>query len=93
MNWQMCDWCDAPARGDAWHNDGRLHPSCGQVSHGFGWVPKAPHSVSPDQRIKASDAAFQAYLDGESITLAARDLTNAITDAVLQSLGLIGAGA
>ncbi len=34
-----CSWCDQPARGDAWHNDGKLHPSCGQVDHGGGWVP------------------------------------------------------
>ncbi|RCK68301.1 hypothetical protein DT076_16775 [Desertihabitans brevis] len=36
---RVCEWCGAPARGDAWHNDGRLHPSCGEPDHGQGWVP------------------------------------------------------
>lgn len=35
----VCAWCPASARGEAWHNDGRLHPSCGQPDHGHGWVP------------------------------------------------------
>lgn len=35
-----CEWCTQPARGDAWHNDGKLHPSCGQIDHGQGWVPQ-----------------------------------------------------
>ncbi|MES5383881.1 hypothetical protein A5731_00535 [Mycolicibacterium conceptionense] len=29
-----CAWCPEPARGDAQHNDGRRHPSCGQPDHG-----------------------------------------------------------
>ena len=35
----VCAWCPARSRGSAWHNDGRLHPSCGQIDHGQGWVP------------------------------------------------------
>ena len=37
---QRCAWCPEPARGDAWHNDYKLHPSCGQIGHGEGWVPE-----------------------------------------------------
>ena len=38
----VCAWCPQPARGDAWHNDGKQHPSCGQIGHGQGWVPDYP---------------------------------------------------
>ena len=37
---QHCAWCPEPARGTAWHNDYKLHPSCGQIGHGGGWVPE-----------------------------------------------------
>ena len=36
---ETCAWCERPSRGSAWHNDYRLHPSCGQIGHGGGWVP------------------------------------------------------
>lgn len=39
---QVCAWCPSPARGSAHHNDGKLHPSCGQTNHGQGWVPDYP---------------------------------------------------
>ena len=43
---QVCAWCPSFARGSAWHNDGRLYPSCGQIDHGGGWVPDEPrHGV------------------------------------------------
>ncbi len=32
---QGCAWCSEIARGSAVHNDGALHPSCGQPEHGF----------------------------------------------------------
>lgn len=45
----VCAWCPQPARGDAWHNDGKLHPSCGQIDHGQGWVPPyTPRAAVPD---------------------------------------------
>lgn len=84
----VCAWCPAPARGTAWHNDGLLHPSCGQIDHGQGWVPpERPPHVGAVLRSLASDAAYRAYVEGDGVTLATRDLTNAITDAVLIALG------
>ena len=44
----VCAWCPHPARGSAWHNDGKLHPSCGQIGHGGGWVP--PHLSAAEVR-------------------------------------------
>lgn len=41
----VCEWCPASARGTAWHNDGRLHLSCGQIDHGQGWVPDEPAAI------------------------------------------------
>ena len=54
---QVCAWCPSPARGSAHHNDGKLHPSCGQVSHGQGWVPDYPV-----ERIGAIEAERDAAL-------------------------------
>ena len=54
---QVCAWCPSPARGSAHHNDGKLHPSCGQVSHGQGWVPDYPV-----ERIGAIEAERYAAL-------------------------------
>jgi len=54
---QVCAWCPSPARGSAHHNDGKLHPSCGQVNHGQGWVPDYPV-----ERIGAIEAERDAAL-------------------------------
>lgn len=29
-----CAWCPDVAHGDAYHNDGLRHPSCGRIDHG-----------------------------------------------------------
>lgn len=42
-----CAWCTNKARGSAWHNDGKLHPSCGHIYHGSGWVPPQPEAHNP----------------------------------------------
>lgn len=54
---QVCAWCPSPARGSAHHNDGKLHPSCGQTNHGQGWVPDYPV-----ERIGAIEAERDAAL-------------------------------
>ena len=54
---QVCAWCPSPARGSAYHNDGKLHPSCGQTNHGQGWVPDYPV-----ERIGAIEAERDAAL-------------------------------
>ena len=66
---QVCAWCPSPARGSAHHNDGKLHPSCGQVNHGQGWVPDYP--VELIGAIEAErDAAVAAV---ERVRAAAKD--------------------
>lgn len=58
----FCAWCPQPARGDAWHNDGKLHPSCGQIDHGQGWVPPyTPRATVPDAATEL--AAIKARAD------------------------------
>ncbi|WP_134324556.1 hypothetical protein [Cumulibacter soli] len=85
----ICAWCPSPSHGSAWHNDGLLHPSCGQLDHGMGWVPdRGLAGLTEVQWSQASHAADLAYIEGDGHTLATRDLTNAITDAVLTSLGI-----
>lgn len=54
---QVCAWCPSPARVSAHHNDGKLHPSCGQTNHGQGWVPDYPV-----ERIGAIEAERDAAL-------------------------------
>ena len=54
---QVCAWCPSSARGSAWHNDGKLHPSCGQIDHGQGWVPEYPVDVLMSVRVER-DAAL-----------------------------------
>lgn len=66
----ICEWCPAPARGSAWHNDGRLHPSCGQIDHGQGWVPDEP----------ARAAGAGAQVDREMLTSRLESLTRAWVD-------------
>lgn len=56
---QVCAWCPSSARGSAWHNDGKLHPSCGQIDHGQGWVPEYPVDVLMSVRVER-DAALAA---------------------------------
>ena len=56
---QVCAWCPSSARGSAWHNDGKLHPSCGQIDHGQGWVPEYPVDVLMSVRAER-DAATAA---------------------------------
>lgn len=56
---QVCAWCPSSARGSAWHNDGKLHPSCGQIDHGQGWVPEYPVDVLASVRAER-DAAVAA---------------------------------
>ena len=56
---QVCAWCPSSARGSAWHNDGKLHLSCGQIDHGQGWVPEYPVDVLMSVRVER-DAALAA---------------------------------
>ncbi len=67
----VCAWCPLPARGDAWHNDGKLHPSCGQIGHGQGWVPpylapvaKPCGESDDDIRGRLSELLFTIYDHG-----------------------------
>ena len=76
----VCEWCPASARGTAWHNDGRLHLSCGQIDHGQGWVPDEPAAIlatdlatepqettSPaaEAQLEAVTSAIEKVLDGQ----------------------------
>ena len=33
-----CAWCDSPATGEALHNDGFMHPTCGEFGHSMGQI-------------------------------------------------------
>lgn len=72
---QVCAWCPSSARGSAWHNDGKLHPSCGQIDHGQGWVPEYPVDVLMSVRVErdaATAAIERARVEVESINQAAQ---------------------
>ena len=56
----VCAWCPSSARGNAWHNDGLLHPSCGQIDHGQGWVPYDIAAVIARAKREAAEEIAQA---------------------------------
>lgn len=62
---EVCAWCPNRARGDAWHNDGKLYPSCGSIGHGGGWVPPYfPHSAIDE--VALSEALLKVYDHGSA---------------------------
>lgn len=66
----VCAWCPQPARGDAWHNDGKLHPSCGQIDHGQGWVPPyTPRTTVPDAATEGESLASEVRRLRESVAM------------------------
>lgn len=83
---QVCAWCPSPARGSAHHNDGKLHPSCGQVNHGQGWVPDYPVErigaieAERDAALAAIAAANAIHVEREHRTLDGTYLGGTVCD-------------
>ena len=79
---QHCAWCSAPARGDAWHNDYKLHPSCGQIGHGEGWVPEMKGKTETARplptREEIADVILAESLFGSRTPIAAADAVLAL---------------
>ena len=81
---QVCAWCPSSARGSAWHNDGKLHPSCGQVNHGQGWVPDYP--VERIGAIEAERDAALAAVERVQETLSLHNPNGRLVKEVLAAL-------
>ena len=81
---QVCAWCPSPARGSAHHNDGKLHPSCGQVNHGQGWVPDYP--VERIGAIEAERDAALAAVERVQETLSLHNPNGRLVKEVLAAL-------
>lgn len=90
---QTCAWCPGDARGSAWWNDGRLHPSCGQIGHGEGWVPDEravrpaqgePTSNTLRERVQELVNNQQSWIDaGRSGQVISRDAMRDVLQRVL----------
>ena len=81
---QVCAWCPSPARGSAHHNDGKLHPSCGQTNHGQGWVPDYP--VERIGAIEAERDAAVAAIKRAQETLSLHNPNGRLVKEVLAAL-------
>ena len=88
---QHCAWCPEPARGTAWHNDYKLHPSCGQIGHGGGWVPEMKGKTETARPLPTRDEIARAIADGwnsvTTLNATAQSIgPSAAADAVLELL-------
>ena len=76
---QHCAWCSEPARGDAWHNDYKLHPSCGQIGHGEGWVPELKGKTETARPLPTREEIAEELTGWPSVTIdEARDMADAV---------------
>lgn len=83
---QVCAWCPSLARGSAHHNDGKLHPSCGQIDHGQSWVPDYPVErigvieAERDAALAAIERVRAIHVEREHRTLDGAYLGGAVCD-------------
>ena len=83
---QHCAWCPEPARGDAWHNDYKLHPSCGQIGHGEGWVPELKGKTETARTLPTRDEIAEVIYDVLSSKYGDFNYPTDAADAVLSLL-------